>query len=1272
MGAPQSARCSQSIELLRGEEEGETRSLSRQKTFADEYNAIIDDANTWHPAFLQTRTLYTFIFIFIVLAIALETIFLISNQRQGLAESFSGLHYLWTFGPAAIMTLIAALWACVDFSARVATPWIREIKSEADLKAALLIDYVSMNSFCIPFYALRGRDVYLSAVTLVSLILTMLIVIAPSLIQLDDIQTRITARAQTEFVDDPSRLAEPGLLPLYEVVGHQRFGLPLPEGMSHQFVYQSVQPSTSEVRDLRATVEGISLQLHCERAVVTSFTGVPPQEADDENVYATMTLSTTDCDFMAPDQTVLFSPDWMALNETTGWLAGSFASTGQIVTGQCQNYSSSLDNYRVAWLIANVSLTKVDDEILDMPNGSKYSLALQNSQQLICKPEYNLSGVNIQENRGIVQEVSLAQTQRVRKFPNLHAWHIVEAMFNAYTLDSSPFIAGYVWVLTGTGGRYLHLAEFWDDMSRSILLMSQDIFPNISAVDTFTLLKTSFESYFRIHGLFLLHRALVAVSKENDVVGQAHIQRNRLVVQTLACQVLVGLCVLVSLLLVVGWRFRSTCRSLPENPSSIIGLIALSKHIGLRFPKLLGASQMGKWKAEVHKWNAFRQDVTDDSSEHSVDRKEQLSNDKLIENPVLRFQSNKRLIPRIGMGFFIISIIILLEVLSRVSNSNNGLGSTKDHSYIHYVWVLSPTLILSAIGIFFSSLDLEFRNLVPFQALIRDPVSAECSINMRFRDTILPHALYKELKMRHFAAAMTTFTGFFASLLTVTSGSLFSGQATPLILSAQLRLVGSFSSKMFADNFHVDNDRAGGGIKSTLVLESNMSYPAFTFEDIAIPVLALEDENGMPATSLQDHGSQLEVRVAVPALRAGLSCRRQQQSDISVDILHVEESQNLLDVHGEHVIAGDFVRVNITGEFCYNSSLYSQVLSPDMWATALFPTHGLSHGVFGGTVGFMNHVNILAPCSNFIYVWGNFSSIDTGEAPTSFVASALSCNASVEALDVDVTFYGYDLAINPGRPPQPIAETTPEIIPAANSTYQFGDAGVYNDIFSLPPPNNTVFDGFFAALTTSKYALPGYVLSDPLQVDAVEAAITFQHKMMVAQILSSSARIPVWYESLNDHGVFAYKSKDDFNGGIVQSNGAINVTTYAAVVTNTQGGPYRVLQDVKTTRIIQSLLVAILILSVLGLLFGPSMAVVPRPVTCVASVLALLVDGNLYDALGSQVKDRGEAADLSNAEIRTILGGNYRFKLGTGPSEVADGTCGDDRHRYAIWVSESD
>jgi hypothetical protein len=55
----------------------------------------------WTPFVLRRRALFGFGFVFLLMIISLEIIFLFSNRNNGLATSDAGKHYLWTYGPTA-------------------------------------------------------------------------------------------------------------------------------------------------------------------------------------------------------------------------------------------------------------------------------------------------------------------------------------------------------------------------------------------------------------------------------------------------------------------------------------------------------------------------------------------------------------------------------------------------------------------------------------------------------------------------------------------------------------------------------------------------------------------------------------------------------------------------------------------------------------------------------------------------------------------------------------------------------------------------------------------------------------------------------------------------------------------------------------------------------------------------------------------------------------------------------------------------------------------
>lgn len=225
----------------------------------------------WRPWSLQRRTIYLFMVVFEILAIALETIFFVSEKNQGLATVFSGvaLHYSWTYGTPAVFSAMSAVWMCIDYSAKASAPWIRirNAKNKRDTENALLLDYL------VPFHATKNRDFLVAATTLVSLILTAMSVFAPSLIRLAPVDVSVPVQPLSKFVDDPTRLDvdEFGRLSLYNMIGLKQFNLTNQPGISDSFVYQSFDTSPDLGSELNVTVDALSVELYCEPASLNGF-----------------------------------------------------------------------------------------------------------------------------------------------------------------------------------------------------------------------------------------------------------------------------------------------------------------------------------------------------------------------------------------------------------------------------------------------------------------------------------------------------------------------------------------------------------------------------------------------------------------------------------------------------------------------------------------------------------------------------------------------------------------------------------------------------------------------------------------------------------------------------------------------------------------------------------------------------------------------------------------------------------------------------------------
>jgi hypothetical protein len=1240
-------------------------------------NGNLDDTlSTWYPRSLQRYTIHAFIATFTVLIIAVETIFIISKRRQGLATALSGtsLHYTWTYGPTAVVSLTSAVWLCVDYSAKVSAPWIRirNAKSDTEVKSALLLDYISPFSFLVPFRAIKNRDVLVAAAALVSQFLTIMVIFSSSIIRAELVDVTFPVRLLSKFVGDPSHLGDPGLLPVYNAIGLKRYHLEYPHGISEQFVYQSFEPSPDSTLEMRVTLEGLSATLDCRSA---SIAGLKYTTSDDDvswgsTVNATFDLSIPGCDLR--NHFVSFNVSPLNSLNSDGMIDSftSTASVARVLRGECQPnqddpQSVDLNPRRLALVVADFLAHITRRTSNEIPTLHITSISCQRSEQVVCEPRYTISNIDIvRDNTTKQNSILLAGIPRARMISKVHAWDIADAVLETFERgDHRNRISNAL--------GYIQRSELPSDMdliSTAVLGLGQPNFSDTNSVFNSTALSLSLQTYYRTHAAFLVHNALMEPISELPTAGYAKVRQNRLVVQPLASQVLVAFGFLSIVVLCVGQSALPPKFTLAGDPRTILGLKALAKTITHNFPKGLGGCGSLDLKVNVYR---LPTGLTGEARRHSYHGGVSISG-RRTRKPTAHQPFSLRLDSRVTVCVAIAGTIILLEILLRKSQKDNdGIGTASPPgTHLHYLWTLLPVLGSSLIGMFFLSTDSELQTLVPFYAMHSAPSPARRSANLNLRGLLGVHALYRQIKTSHFAAAMATVTAMVAGLLTIASASLFFEEDRPLVSQQHLRLVGSFSSAMYHKAYDVlwgvypgsGPEMRELGTISTLMLQSNLSAPAFTYQGLAFPTLAL-DAN----TSTQLNSAKTEIHTVVPALRGGLVCHQHPQADIVADILHLDHPLNLTFPYYGLWPAGNTIRVNVTGEFCPGRAKEAEPATPELFVTALF--HQDDPEALEGTFAVTSPIKLnisLHACSHFVYIWGHYS-------PGSVSASVLSCNGSIESVDVDAVFLGDKLAIHPDHPPKPKEETVHEVISATGSTFQFG-YGVYQDLFSFPVKAfGAIMDNFFTALVTSPYGVPLSALADPALAGTVADAIKFQHSIVMAQTLSSTSRIPVpGYEQQyratpNDTGVF------DRTG-----QGALNTTTYPATAMNPLGGTVttiqhdnstvtstttrrrRVIQDPAATRVMQGLLGATLLFAVLSwALLTPrgTAAVLPRPPTSIASVLALLVDGDVYDWDGDDEKVGGKPP-------RQMGSGDREAVSTTGEQIVEKGK----KERYGFWL----
>ncbi|KAI0547879.1 hypothetical protein F4679DRAFT_597101, partial [Xylaria curta] len=312
------------------------------------------------------------------------------------------------------------------------------------------------------------------------------------------------------------------------------------------------------------------------------------------------------------------------------------------------------------------------------------------------------------------------------------------------------------------------------------------------------------------------------------------------------------------------------------------------------------------------------------------------------------------------------------------------------------------------------------------------------------------------------------------------------------------------------------------------------------------------------------------LNATIPALRPKLDCRLHDSSTIVVEATDAKQ-----------------LRMNITEESCFPTGVLELMYhSPDDGALGGGDNLGTisDSGVMAGAVK-----GVCNATYSWVYFWTN---VELDPDPTFSSVSALVCNESIEAVDVFTSFIGADLTIDPSHLPIPdertVHNTTAAII------YDWNADWLYEDLQRGP---DAMLDNFFTTLITSPYAIPLEYFKDASKREIVRDAISFQHTIIRAQQMNDGARV-------------LPEKTNAFARGTDKSD----AVTYNANITGSMEGIH-VVQDAASTRVLQALLISILVFSLSSWAIMPSTAILPRPPTSIASVLALLADGNMFELL---------------------------------------------------------
>ena len=859
-----------------------------------------------------------------------------------------------------------------------------------------------------------------------------------------------------------------------------------------------------------------------------------------------------------------------------------------------------------------------DPSSREMQTGTA-NVTIVRSTQLICKPTYTISRIAVlMNNTGLISnkqfEIVLASPPLNRTLSTVHPWYIAQAQFDAY-LSGAAFNSDYITAYS----------DYNITVNKQIEIGLIDTATDTGTMPTITelfqpeILTAVADRYYQSFSSQIARRSLMT-GDQSVTVGSSVFIEDRLLVGQLSARVMEGIMLLMVLL--TFWMIMLLPKGvLPREPSTIIGLaVVLANSQRQTFLEILRGGGAGKtcMLRERFAGCRFRSGNSARTAVFSIDvNGREWSGDEQVS----RHSTNTPLTnakwwepfpvkpaTRISISVLVLALTAALEAVLSISNKYNGLGDVPQDGYLHYTWAYVPAVTMVAIGLAFASLDFATKCLAPFSEL-KAGTSFQKSLNLNFLDMMTPHAIVGSIKTRHWAVLLTTIAMVLSSFLTIVASGVFGAVTVPQLQEIQLRKRSWFTS----DEEQVTAQEQQSGIFGAensvvvagLIINSNLSYPAWTYDELAFPSLSIETYDDEVLNTVNNN-SAFVVSI-VPAIRSKLECvmYRDDQLDVNLTWGVANEDYDLV----------NFLSVVTWAESCgrsYASSL-DRVTPFYLYEMKRDGYFAMSSSASLSTTG----------CSQLRYMWGR---IVDGNV-TNVVG--MGCNETAEEVDVKTTFWVSNMEIDPDRPPIPDEESRR---PSSAFIPEYDDQYLPN----VTTANN--LDTFFWSLVYGKEGIPISSFGRTEDDDKVAKSIQHLVKIIRAQQFSNHTRIIA-------------------NESTIAQTGP----RLPATLTNTDR--LRVVQDPISTRILEGLLVGMLVCATAAAFLMGTRRVVPKNPCTIAGLASMLADSNMLDG---QFIPKGVWMNGWGDEQQDLISGSkYRMGWLNSSGEVSE----KGESRFAIHIS---
>lgn len=833
----------------------------------------------WRPFWLRRAVLAGFLFMYAALLTVVLLVRNLSVKYNGFFVANSTSHYAWTYGPTAVLVLATSLWRQVDYYCKTLTPWSQMHKGPASASLTILLDYVSPFQ-CVAFVkALKEGHIAVVAsiagfglLKLITIISTGFLVLSTTTLSNVDYPMMITTKIDASKFNLTNSLLQSSADPVYAYYGHLAHGLQLGTGVTQNSAYTTFEPLGKMLANatLVAEVEALIPEYNC--TTLDSKPGFVNETS--ASVIGNLPIELPDgviCQRWSDFSVVFNDPRLESVPPKK--LSSSW---DQVSCNDTNNEDSDLGAAVTIYTLMDTRFaqTPVLNESNNIFRFTNTSWEVAQLVTVACVPSYRIVKVSVTNDTTISTGLTVGPLGATvaRTSDNLTGSDM-EILYQDMFLSISNLFGTEQ--ADGNSSATIETDTLFTLMALSEKAADIGVF-----LDSKKLINAAQNTFQGIMSLWF-HSNFISYANE-PITGSATYTANRLyVVESSLWAMVAGFLLLILITIVVLLNTTETVTT--GDPNTIGASAAVLVH-SEELNELLSdvnAVSSATLKAGLSflsfstaitsrdRTQAFKIEVSGKSLEKKI-RTGKTTAESIAWRPITLT------IPVILLTVILPVVLIgVLEVLQRSSDHNNGILDIAKGSerYARYV----PALIMLLVATLFSSLDFNVSTFTPYSTLYTGCVPSKPTICSNFVGRMPPIALLKAAQSGHFGVVASTVAALVGSTLTIVVSGLYTVQDVSSTSSTRnLKRADTFNLTC-ADSLTTDNFAAS---VLSLVENVNLSYPLFTYSEIALPRFSLGSWTNPPKGGSTLNGPAFG---SVPAIRGNLRCTIVPKSNVTIE-----------------------------------------------------------------------------------------------------------------------------------------------------------------------------------------------------------------------------------------------------------------------------------------------------------------------------------------------------------------------------------------------------